>query len=305
MIARELIAKKRREEKADSTIGKMEWLLRLAEPALGSRLIRDVSAAEILVVLQQHEQRGHFVTAQHLRGFIGQVFRFAVSTARAENDPTYALRGALTVSKVTHHPALTEPKAFGRLLLAIDSYQGRAPELTLLLQLLALTFVRPGELRAAEWSEFSLDAPEPVWTIPATRMKGRREHRVYLAPQALAILRDELRPLTGAGRYLFPCTYGRRDRPMAANAINGALARLGYSSKEVTPHGFRASFSSMAYGSGLWSGDAIEAQLAHVAHRSAVRRAYDRDERWPERRKLMIWWANECDRLRAEAGSTL
>lgn len=313
-IAAELIEKKRREGRSVRTVETLEdRLRRLALPALGARPIKEISTAEILDVCRQPERRGHYQTAQHLRGDIGMVFRFAIASGYCKNDPTTGLRGALTSPKVTHHAAITDPRKFGELLRAIDAYQGRAPELCLLLQLLALTFVRPGELRAAEWSEFSLDGPEPEWRIPAERMKAREEHRVPLARQALALLR-ELKTLTGGGRYLFPAAYGRRDRPMAANALNGALARLGFSSQQHTPHGFRASASSQLRGAEVWdkgqeqmvrrwTADAVEFQLHHIGRRSKTERSYDRDPRMAERTRLMTWWADECDRLRADTGA--
>ena len=298
-IAEELLEKKRREEKADRTLEKMEWLIRLATPALGARPIREISAADVLAVLQLHERRGHHETAKKLRGVIGQVFRFAIATTRAEDDPTFALRGALTTPKVKHRAAITEPKAFGGLLRAVAGYDGQ-PETRLALQMLALTFVRPGELRTAEWSEFNLDADEPVWEIPAEKMKMRRPHRVPLAKQAVTILR-ELHEMTGQGRYLFPSEL-TSTRPMSENTLNVALRRMGYTKEEHTSHGFRSSASSLLNASGLWHADAVERQLAHI-DRDATRRAYARDPHWDERVRLMRWWADRCDELRADVGT--
>ena len=182
-IAAELLDKKRRERKADRTITKFEWFMSLARPGIGSRPIADISAPEILAVLRQIEARGRQETARKLRGAIGQVFRFAVATGRAQRDPTGALKGALTAPVVNHRAAIIEPKAFGGLLRAIASYEG-APETRAALELLALTFVRPGELRAAEWADFDLAAG--IWAIPAAKMKMNRPHRVPLAPQAVS-----------------------------------------------------------------------------------------------------------------------
>jgi integrase len=161
------------------------------------------------------------------------------------------------------------------------------------LELLALTFVRPGELRAAEWSEFDLD--NAVWEIPAGRMKMRRAHRVPLAPRAVAIL-QELRKLPGDGKFLFPsaCTSARC---MSENTLNAALRRMGFKNEDMTSHGFRASASSMLNESGLWNADAIERQLAHVDSDS-VRRAYARAEFWDERVRMMGWWAEKCEEMR-------
>ena len=178
------------------------------------------------------------------------------------------------------------------MLRAIEDYQG-APETRAALELLALTFVRPGELRAAEWAEFDLDAA--VWEIPAGRMKMRKAHRVPLAPRAVAILK-ELRKLTGQGRFLFPSVRSVA-RCMSENTLNAALRRMGFKNEDMTSHGFRASASSMLNESGLWNADAIERQLAHVDGDS-VRRAYARAEFWDERVKMMTWWADRCEELR-------
>ncbi len=199
-IAAELLEKKRRELKADRTITKFEWFMRLARPGIGSRPIADISAPEILAVLRPIEARGRYETAKKLRGAIGQVFRFAVATGRAERDPTGALRGALAAPVVNHRAAIVEPNTFGGLLRAISNYDG-APETRAALELLALTFVRPGELRGAEWAQFNFATR--VWEIPAAKMKMKRPHRVPLAPQAVAILRD-LQSITGEGKFLFP-----------------------------------------------------------------------------------------------------
>ena len=170
-IAGELADKKRRDKKAAATLRKFEWFMSFALPALGSRPIDEITAREVLVVLKEVEARGIHETARKLRTAIGDVFRYAIATARAENDPTIALRGALVTPTVTPRAAIVAPKAFGGLLRAIEDYQG-APETSAALELLALTFVRPGELRAAEWAEFDLDAA--VWEIPAGRMKMRK-----------------------------------------------------------------------------------------------------------------------------------
>lgn len=292
-LADELLEKARREAKADRTLGKVEWLLSLARPALGPRPIAEISAAEVLAVLRTVEARGRHETAKRLRATIGQVFRYAVATARAENDPTGALKGALTAPTVTHRAAITDPIAFGALLRAMADDAGGAPETRTALGLLALTFVRPGELRTAEWSEFDLSAA--VWTIPAEKMKMRRPHKVPLASRAVAILR-ELQGITGGGRFVFP-SVRTGARPMSENTINAALRRLGFSKEQMTGHGFRAAASSMLNESGLFNPDAIERQLAHVDNDN-VRRAYHRADYWDERVKMMNYWADRCDAMR-------
>jgi integrase len=291
-IARELADKKRRDGKAAATLRKFEWFMSFALPALGSRPINGISAREVLVVLKDIEARGINETARKLRTAIGDVFRYAIATARAENDPTTALRGALVTPTVTPRAAIVAPKAFGGLLRAIEDYQG-ALETRAALELLALTFVRPGELRAAEWVEFDLDAA--VWEIPAGRMKMRKAHRVPLASRAVAVLK-ELRKLTGQGRLLFPSVRSV-TRCMSENTLNAALRRMGFKNEDMTSRGFRASASSMLNESGLWNPDAIERQLAHVDG-DGVRRAYARAEFWDERVRMMAWWADRCDELR-------
>jgi integrase len=294
-VASELIEKKRREGKSEGTIDKNNWALSFVMPMLGDRPIADIKAPEILAGLRTVEKRGRHETAVRLRALVGQVFRYAIATGRCESDPTFALRGALTTPIVKHRPAIVEPAPFGALLRAIEGYSGDAIT-RIALQLLALTYVRPGELRNAEWSEFDFDGAE--WSIPAGRMKMRRPHRVPLALQAVALLK-ELHVLSGHRRLLFP---GLRsvERPMSENTLNGALRRLGYSQDQMTAHGFRAAASSMLNESRKWSGDAIERQLAH-ADPDEVRRAYARADFWPERVEMMTWWADNLDGLRQGA----
>jgi integrase len=291
-ISAELVDKKRREGKAANTVGKSEWLLSLALPAIGTRPIKEIAAPDILAVLRKVESRGKLETAKRLRATIGQVFRYAVATGRADADPTGALAGAIASPVVRHRAAIVGPKAYGALLRSIVSYEG-SPETLAALELLALTFVRPGELRAAEWSEFDLDAA--LWSIPEEKMKMRRPHRVPLAPRAVAILLD-LNTITGRGRFLFPSVRSA-TRCMSENTINAALRRLGFRQDEMTAHGFRSAASSILNESGLWNPDAIERQLAHVDN-DGVRRAYARADFWDERVRMMNWWADKCEELR-------
>ena len=292
IIAAELVDKKRREGKADATITKVEWLLSLALPAIGFRPITEITTPEVLGVLRKVEARGTLETARRLRATMGEVFRYAIATGRADRDPTADLKGVLAAPIVQHRAAIIEPKAFGGLLRAIATYEG-APETKAALELLPLTFVRPGELRAAEWAEFDLDAA--IWAIPAERMKMKRPHRVPLAPQAVAILRG-LREITGQGKLLFPSVRSA-SRCMSENTINASLRRLGFDKNEMTGHGFRSAASSILNESGLWNPDAVERQLAHVDNDS-VRRAYARADFWDERTKMMAWWADLCEEMR-------
>jgi integrase len=291
-VAEELLEKKRLEKRMPETVEKIRALIRLAAPAIGARPIGEITAAEILPILRSVGSRGTHVTAMRLRATIGAVFRLAIATGRAENDPTGALKGALAAPVVKHRAAIVEPKAFGALLRAIDGYHG-APETKAALELLALTFVRPGELRAAEWAEFDLDAS--LWLIPASKMKMRREHRVPLAPRAVTILR-QLQAITGGRKYLFPSIRSASTH-MSENTLSAALRRMGYAKDDMSAHGFRAAASSILNESGLWHGDAIERQLAHV-DKDAVRRAYARADFWEERIRMMNWWADRCDELR-------
>jgi integrase len=263
-------------------------------PWLGNRPIAEISAPELLAALRRIESRGALETAHRALQNCGQVFRYAVATGRAERDPSGDLRGALPPAKAKHHASITEPKAIGAMLRTIDGYQGSLVT-KCALKLAPLVFVRPGELRKAEWAEFNLDAAE--WRIPAARMKMREQHIVPLSTQAIVILR-ELHPLTGNGRYVFP---GARTngRPMSENTVNAALRRLGYKGDEMTGHGFRSMASTLLNERG-WHRDAIERQLAH-AERDNVRAAYNYAEHLPERRKMMQAWANYLDDLSASA----
>jgi integrase len=291
-IARELVDKKRREAKAEGTLAQLEWRLSLARPAIGARAIAEITAPEILGVLRSVESRGRHETARRLRATIGEVFRYAVATGRVDADPTTTLKGALTAPTVQHRAAIITPTAFGALLRAIETYEG-APETRAALELAALTFVRPGELRAAEWAEIDLDTCS--WLIPAEKMNMNRPHRIPLAPRAIAIL-QVLQAITGHGKFLFP-SLRSAARCMSENTINAALRRLGFTKDEMTGHGFRSAASSMLNESGLWNADAIERQLAHVDNDN-VRRAYARADFWDERVRMMAWWADHCDKLR-------
>ncbi|WP_429931481.1 tyrosine-type recombinase/integrase [Agrobacterium vitis] len=286
-VSEEYLAKIAREGKADTTQNKKQWLLSLAMPDIGARPVSEITAAEILVPLRRIEAKGNYETARRVRSTIGQIFRYAIATARTDNDPTFGLKGALTAPTVSHRAAITNKKPFGGLLRAIWAYEGM-PETRMALQLMALIYPRPGELRRATWGE--IDFEKAIWTIPAARMKMRREHRKPLPAQAIAILED-LRNFTGDGNYLFPAVTSR-IRTMSENTMNSALRRMGFTREEATSHGFRASASSLLNESGKWSPDAIEAELAHVGA-DEVRKAYHRALYWEERVKMAEWWANE------------
>ena len=285
---------KQRKRFSQASIEKAEWMFNdLLNPFLGSKPIAEITAPEILAVARKLEARGKHETAHRLRQRCGQVIRYAIATGRASRDPTADLRGALAPIVVTHRAAITEPHRIGELLRAIDGYHGQ-PSAAAALKLAPLLFARPGELRAATWSEFTLDGEKPEWRIPAERMKMREMHLVPLPKQAVAILR-ELHTITGDGTFLFP-SLRTSSRPISDNTINAALRRLGYTKEEMTGHGFRAMASTCLNEQG-WHPDLIELQLAH-AERNKVRAAYNRAERLDERRKMMQAWADYLDGLR-------
>jgi integrase len=292
-FADQLLELKRKGGKAEATLTKLTWLIGLALPKLGSRHPSKISAAEVLGVLRAVEQRERYETAKRLRAVIGAVFRLAVASGEAETDPTFALRDALASPPRKSRAAVTTPKEFGALLRVIDGFDGQ-PTTKAALQLLALLFPRPGELRAARWAEINWS--DGVWTIPADRTKMRRPHHVPLSKQALAVL-AKLQQITGQGPFLFP-SIRTVKKTLSENTFNAALRRLGYTQEEATAHGFRASASTLLNEAGLWNRDAIERQLAHVDE-DEVRRAYARGFFWEERIKMMQWWADYLDELKS------
>ena len=292
-VAEEVLAKMEKEGRADATLTKKRWLLDFAYPAFGDRPIAKITAPEVLSVLRRVEARGRYETARRLRSTCGTIFRYAIATGRAERDPSADLRGALTSPKVNHRATIVDPVGIGALLRAIDGYDGLAITKAAL-RLAPLVFVRPGELRHAEWAEFDLAAAE--WRIPSAKMKMRRAHKVPLSRQALDVLRD-LQPISGGVQFLFPSVRSVA-RPMSENTLNAALRRLGYGTDEMTAHGFRAMASTRLNEMGGWNPDAIERQLAHQ-EQDDVRRAYvHAAEYWPERVRMMQAWADYLDELR-------
>lgn len=261
-------------------------------PWLGHLPISAITASEILEALRRVEDRGAVETAHRVHQNCGQIFRYAIATGRASHNPAPDLKGALPPVKQTHLAAITDPKAIGDLLRAIDSYQGFLVTKSAL-RLAPLFFVRPGELRAAEWAEFDLEGAE--WNIPAERMKMREPHLVPLSSQAIAIL-QELHPLTGAGRYVFPSAR-TNQRPMSDNAILAALRRMGFTKDEMSGHGFRAMARTILDEVLQVRPDFIEHQLAHAV-RDPNGRAYNRTAHKAERHKMMQLWADYLDQLK-------
>jgi integrase len=263
-------------------------------PYLGKRPIAEIKALDMLDVLKRIEQRGRHETAHRVRSECGNIFRYAVVTGRAERDPTVDLRGAIAAVVRRNRPAIVDPVRIGELMRAIAGYRGDVST-ECALKLMPLVFVRPGELRLAEWPEFNLPAAE--WRIPAARMKMRELHVVPLSSPALALLED-LHVLTGSGRLVFP-SIRSKDRAISDNTLNAALRRLGFGGDEMVAHGFRSMASTCLNEQG-WHPDLIELQLAH-AERNEVRGAYNRAQRLAERRKMMQAWADYLDRLRTGA----
>lgn len=280
------------EGRAPSTILKARWFLELLNPAIGQLPVTDVDPQMLLAAIKRLEAKGNYETAKKCRSFASRVFRYAVWTGRAKTDPAAMLQGALVTKKAKHYAAILEPAKLGQLLRSIEIYDG-SPITRLALKIAPHVFVRPGELRHAEWSEFDLEAA--IWNIAAGKMKSRRAHSVPLSSQVLKVL-EELRELTGGERYLFPSAY-TPARPMSENTVNVAFRRMGYGKDEMTAHGFRASASTMLNESGLWNPDAIERALAH-GESSATRGAYSRGSYWPERVKMAQWWSDYLDKVR-------
>jgi integrase len=290
-VAREWMA---RQDVAEVTAAKTKWILEtFLFPEIGQQPIAGITARDLLAALRKVEDTGRLETAKRAKIKAGQVFRYAVLEGRVDSDPTASLRGALKAPKGKHHAAVTDPARMGELLRAIDGFAGQ-PVTLAALKLAPLVFVRPGELRHAEWVEFDLDGA--IWRIPGEKMKMKAAHLVPLSTQAVAIL-QELHPLTGDGRYVFP---GLRtaSRPMSENTVNAALRRLGYSGEEMTGHGFRSMAATRLNEMG-WNADAIERQLAH-AESNKVRDAYTHAAQYlDERTRMMQAWADYLDGLRA------
>jgi integrase len=298
IVSDELIVKFTAEGDDPKTIEKKKWLIGLLNNDIGDRPIAEIMAPELLEALRKFERRGRHESARRARSLAGRVFRYAIATGRAKHDPSGDLAGALISPKVQHRAAITEPKAVGALLRAIDDIDGQVTTRAAL-QLIALTFVRPGELRHAEWKEFDLEAA--IWDIPASKMKMPRPHKVPLSRQAIAIIKA-LREVTGTSPYLFP-QIRSWHRPISDGTLNAALRRLGYDKTQVTAHGFRSTASTLlnesrgSDGRRRWDSDAIERQLAHQEE-DEVRGAYNGAEYWEERVPMMQWWADYLGDLR-------
>lgn len=295
VLAAELLEKNRQEGRAEQTLKKKAWLMEMANAEIGKRSIVEITPAEVLSVLKRQERLGNIETASRLRTTIGEVFRYAIASGMTAEDPTVSLKGALVRKQVQSRAAITDKKRLGDLLVAIDGYRGYSV-VSLGLRLLALLHVRPGELRLARWPEFDLE--QATWSIPADRMKMRQEHVVPLPGQAVAILK-KLQVLSHREAMVLP-SQSLKVKPLSENTFNQALRKMGFSKTEMTAHGFRATFSSLANESGKWNPDAIEKALAHI-EANEVRRAYARSAFWDERVQMAQWWADELDALQRVA----
>lgn len=293
-VAREWFEKNKRRWSDGNIVRTQRLLEKDLFPWIGRQPANEVSAPILLAALRRIEARGALETAHRARSLAGQIFRYAIATGRAERDPSADLRGALPPAVKQHFASIIEPMKVGELLRALHGYQGQAATAAAL-RLAPLVFVRPGNLRAAEWSEFDLDNAE--WRIPASKMKSGRPHIVPLASQAVDILR-ELHPLTGRALFVFPGVRTPK-RPMSENTVNAALRRLGYGTDDMTGHGFRHMASTLLHEQGF-PHDAIERQLAH-GERDEVSATYNWAEYLPERRRMMQAWADYLDGLRAGA----
>ncbi len=296
LVAEEFIETKLvKQGKAEATVVKARWFLSLLAPTIGRTPIADVQPHELLAALKKLEARGNLETAKRCRNFAARVFNYGVQTVRCKLNPADPLKGALTNPTVKHLAAIIDPVKFGEVLRASDGYGGTAVTL-LALKIAPHVYVRPGELRRAEWSEIDLEAG--VWRIQASKMKMRRPHAVPLSRQVIALL-TQLHALTGPSGYAFP-SVRTRALPMSENTVNAAYRRLGFTGEELTAHGLRTTASTLLNESGKWHPDAVEKALSHKDS-DAVRGAYHRATYWDERIAMAQWWSDYLDMLKTGA----
>ena len=295
-VAREWLLKTAADRSAATTKKIENWMSHDVYPYIGSMAISVIGPRDVLAALRHMEARGALDSVQRVKQHIGQVFRFAIASGSAERDPTPDLKGALTTATKKHYAAITDPKQAGGLMRSIFNYTGH-PYVVAALKLSALVFVRPGELRHAEWAEIDLDAAE--WRIPGIKMKMDNDHIVPLSTQAVEILKG-MKLLTGHRRYVFPSIGRSEDRPMSENTVNSALHSMGYGTEKHTAHGFRAMARTIMDEVLEERVDLIEHQLAHTV-KDPNGRAYNRTAHLPARRAMMQRWADYLDKLRIGA----
>ena len=294
-VARQWLEKTAADRAAITQEKVIAWLNHDVFPYIGNKPVSSIKPLDVLAVVRKIETRGAIDSAHRVKQLCGQVMRFAVSTGLAERDVTADLKGALTTIQKTNYAAITEPKQAADLMRSIYTYSGH-PYAAAALKLSPLVFVRPGELRSAEWAEIDLDAAE--WRIPASKMKMKIDHLVPLSTQAVEILRS-IHPITGHGKYVFP-SIRTGERCMSENTINAALRGMGYSTEVMTAHGFRAMARTImdeVLGERV---DLIEHQLAHAV-KDPNGRAYNRTAHLPARIEMMQRWADYLDKLRMGA----
>jgi integrase len=294
-VAREWLEKTKAERIESTQLKRLTWLEKDVFPFIGAMPIAQIGPRDVLGALRVMEGRGALDAVQRVKQVCGQVFRYAVATGTAERDVTQDLKGALATAAPSHFAAITEPKQAGELMRSIFDYNGH-PYTVAALKLSPLLFVRPGELRKAEWIEFDLDAAE--WRIPGSKMKMKVDHLVPLSTQAVAILRV-MHPITGHGRFVFPSLL-TGERPMSENTVNTSLRRMGFAKETHSAHGFRAMARTIMDEVLGQRVDLIEHQLAHAV-KDANGRAYNRTAHLPARRIMMQEWADYLDKLRVGA----
>lgn len=271
------------------------WLEKDIFPSIGKLPISTIGPRDVLAMARKMEERGANESAKRLVQICGQVFRYAVAEGSAERDVTQDLKGALQKAEKRHYAAITDPAQLAPLLRAMDGYSGHIYSRTALL-LTPLLFVRPGELRKAEWSEIDFEAAE--WRIPASKMKMKSDHIVPLSTQAIELLR-QVHPISGHGKYVFP-SIRTGERPMSENTVSAALRAIGYDRDTQTAHGFRATARTImdeVLGERV---DLIEHQLAHAV-KDANGRAYNRTAHLPARKAMMQRWSDYLDQLKKGA----
>jgi integrase len=291
LVAEEYLQMAHDRELADATLRKKNWHVETLSASLHNRPIKEITSAEILHLLKKVEASGRRETAKKLRGTLSGIFRLAVVTLRADNDPTYAIKGALLPVKVTNRAAITDEKAFGQFLRDLDAYTGAGViKDALLFQILTMT--RPGEVRGAKQSEFNFE--KKTWGISSERTKMRRYHMIPLSDQALEIVKRNWISIDGV-ELIFPSLNSNR-KWLSENAFNSAIRRMGYTKDEVTAHGFRSTASTILNTRGHES-DVIEAALAHQ-DKNVIRRTYNRATYWDQRVILMQNWADLVSKFR-------
>jgi integrase len=263
-------------------------------PFIGNRPIKSISVPELLAALRKIEARGAVDIAHRAQQLAGLVFKYAIASGKAETNPSRDLAAALKTHTKKHYASITDPSEVGKLLVAIDSYQG-TPGVKAALQLSALLFQRPGEIRHMEWDEINWSKAQ--WEIPGYKMKMKEPHVVPLSRQSLIVLQG-LRTLGGAGKYVFPSPRGA-TRPLSENGVRTALRAMGYTNDQMTSHGFRAMARTMLDEQLSFRPDFIEHQLAHAV-RDPNGRAYNRTKYLAQRKEMMQKWADYLDKLRVK-----